>query len=225
MKVIVNYIIVFLVSISSLLSFDILSKEREVEMIDIVKECEVLKENADNGDHKGYKKLTDCYFYGMLGNIGEINYKKIDYYLEMAVDTIDDDQSKLLLARSYMHYPSRNWLYDKSDKLLNKVKDKEQLQYKVLYCDAIISGKFSNSGNYDLTCLEEIIVHGNKPALYAYMENYKNNYHKGLDYKEEYLNLFYEEISDSESESLKGFLEMRCFFIPLELCDPVSAWE
>ena len=50
MKVIVNYIIVFLVPISSLLSFDILSKEREVEMIDIVKECEVLKENADNLD-------------------------------------------------------------------------------------------------------------------------------------------------------------------------------
>lgn len=208
---IVNYIIFVLVSSSSLLSFDILSKERELEMIDIVKECEVLKENVDNGDYKGYKKLTDCYFYGMLGNIGEINYKKIDYYLELAVDIVDDDQSKLLLVRSYMHYPSRNWLYDKSERLLSKVKDKEQLQYKILYCDAIISGKFSSGDTSDLTCLEEVIDHGNKPALYAYMESYKNNYHKGFDYKEEYLNLFYENISDSESESLNGFLEMRCF--------------
>ncbi len=198
------------------------SQERNVEMKDIIKVCEDLKKKADEGDYRGYKKLTDCYFYGMLGKVGEINYKYIDYYLERAVKTIDDDQSKLLLARSYMHYPSRRELYEKSEELLKKVRNKEQIHYKVLYCDAIISGKFSSESNHDLTCLEEIIDYGNKPALYAYMESYKNNYYKGFDYNKKYLDLFYKEISDSESDSLKGFLEMRCFFIPVKYCDSLK---
>lgn len=55
---IVNYIIFVLVSSSSLLSLDILSKERE-----------------------------------------------------LAMDIVDDDQSKLLLVCSYMHNPGRSWYY------------------------------------------------------------------------------------------------------------------